>query len=233
MRVLVGCPTYEGYGYCLDEYAAAVKMLTFKDIDVVLVDNSQGDDYADKIKTFGVKVLRSPHMNDVRERIVVARNKLRDYFLQGDYEYFLSLEQDVIPPPDVLERLMRHKQLVVSGVYYKEFVTTYTHQGKALKTVKKIFPLVYTSSPGFEASGKMHMCSVKDVDGDKFFKIRGAGLGCLLIHRRVVEKIIFHGGDDAGTYDDICLSNDLYDLKIPMYVDTSVKCKHMLSQKKR
>ena len=35
-RVLVGCPTYEGYDYCLADYAQGIKSLTYKDYGAVL-----------------------------------------------------------------------------------------------------------------------------------------------------------------------------------------------------
>ena len=51
-RVLVGCPTYEGYKYCLKDYINGVKSLTYPDYDVLIADNSKGNDYAHEIKLF-------------------------------------------------------------------------------------------------------------------------------------------------------------------------------------
>src|SRR3989344_1313055 len=35
----------------------------------------------------------------------------------NDYDYFFSLEQDVIPGKDVLKKLISHNKEVVSGIY--------------------------------------------------------------------------------------------------------------------
>ena len=230
-KVLVGCPTADAYAYCLDEYAKRVNELSYKNYDVLIVDNSKDDKYMEQIKRHGFNVLKGPCLDDVRERVIYSRNMIRDYFLKNGYDYFLSLEQDVIPPKDVIERLIRHKKEAVSGVYYKHFHITYKYKGKPIKTSKKIMPLICTLLPGMEGTDKAHLCSTKDVEGDRFFQIRGAGLGCLLMHRSILEKIKFRTDIERGTFDDLCLSNDLYHNKIPMYVDTSVKCKHMITKK--
>ena len=230
-KVLIGCPTFEDYAYCLDEYAQGIKNLTYKESDVLIADNSKGGNYKKELEARGLPTIKAPHLPDVRERIINARNMIREYLLKSDYDYFLSLEQDVIPPKDTIERLLRHKKQVVSGVYYKKFHVTYTHKGKPIKTVEKIMPLIYNLLPGMKNDIKAQVCSVRDVDGDRFFQIRGAGLGCILIHRSVLEKITFRTDSNRGTFDDLCFSNDIYQLKVPMYVDTSVKCKHLVTKK--
>ena len=54
----------------------------------------------------------------MKERIVSSRNKLKEYFLKNDYDYLLSLEQDVVSPKDVIERLMKHDKDICSGLYF-------------------------------------------------------------------------------------------------------------------
>lgn len=230
-KVLIGCPTFEGYEYCLDEYAQGIKNLTYKNVDVLIADNSQGDNYKKELEARGLPTIKAPHLPDVRERIINARNMIREHILKNEYDYFLSLEQDVIPPKDVIERLIRYQKQVVSGVYYKKFHVTYTHHGKPIKTTEKIMPLICTILPGMENSERAHLCSSKEVEGDRFFQIRGAGLGCILIHRSILKEIKFRTDTDKGTFDDLCFSNDLYAKGIPMYVDTSVKCKHLITKK--
>ncbi len=230
-KVLVGCPTADAYAYCLEEYAARVKELTYPNYDVLIADNSKEDQYEKQLQASGLPVIRTPHLPDVRERVIHARNMIREVLLKNKYDYFLSLEQDVIPPQDVIERLLSHKKPVVSGVYYKEFVITYKVKDKPIKTTKQIMPLICTLLPGMEHSDRAHLCTPKEVDGDKFFRIRGAGLGCIIIHRSILEHIPFRSDADRGTFDDLCFSNDLYKKSIPMYVDTSVKCKHLIRKK--
>src|SRR3989344_8026379 len=120
-KILVGCPTYEGYNYCLKEYAEQANSLTYTNYDVTLADNSPGKDYAETIKKHGLGVIKGPYSDNVYKRIVESRNLLRQKAIDEDYDYFLSLEQDVIPPKDIIERLMKHGKDIVTGIYYKVY----------------------------------------------------------------------------------------------------------------
>src|SRR3989338_10139709 len=139
-KVLVGCPTSMHKKYCIEEYLAAAKALTYSNYDLILVDNTESDEYYDFLESKGVTVFKAPYYAETaRERIVVSRNMLRQYALENDYDYFFSLEQDVIPPVDVIEQLLSCKQPVVSGVYCKEY--SLTKEGKEIG--KTIMPLLY------------------------------------------------------------------------------------------
>ena len=35
-----------------------------------------------------------------------------------DYDYFLSLEQDVIPPKDIIEQMLKSEKKIITGVYF-------------------------------------------------------------------------------------------------------------------
>ena len=51
------------------------------------------------IDAMGLKVIRDKWQPKARDRLVSSRNKIREYALENGYDYFLSLEQDVIPEP--------------------------------------------------------------------------------------------------------------------------------------
>lgn len=123
MKVLVGCPTYSGKEYCLKEYIAGINSLLYKNFDVLLVDNSKDESFFKKLveisenweskKSQRLFLKRLPFASkEPRNAIVLSRNFLREYVLKNGYDYFLSLEADVIPPVDVIERLLsRGKKL--------------------------------------------------------------------------------------------------------------------------
>lgn len=214
-KVLVGCPTYDGKAYCLRQYAERVKILSYPDYDVLLVDNSENDDYSRQIGQYGLEVVRSPRSPDTKQTIANARNVLRTRAL--GYDYLLSLEQDVIPPIDVIERLIAHKKQVVSGVYTKKY--EYSRDGK---TLYRELPVLWARIPG----RPRHAAQV-----DKSFLLPPRlaeviifGLGCVLIHRSVLETIVFHVAGKG--FDDATFSNDLILQRIPAYADTGVICGH-------
>ena len=112
----MGCPTSDYKKYCLKEYVDSINNLTYTNYDILLVDNSEDSAYFDLIESFNVPVKRIRYEERARDRIVKSRNLLIKELING-YDYFLSLEQDVIPPKDVIERLLQHDKKVVAGVY--------------------------------------------------------------------------------------------------------------------
>ena len=117
-KVLVGCPTSNYKEYCLKEYAEAVKSLTYPNYNILLIDNSKDDIYLKKINGIGLPAKKGPWFEGALKRIITSRNILREEILEKGYDYLLSLEQDVISPKDIIERLLRHKKQVISAIYF-------------------------------------------------------------------------------------------------------------------
>lgn len=229
-KVLIGSPTAAPYAYCLPDWASRVKELSYPNKTAVLVDNSETIDYVKTIEKYGIQAIKDPEfVKDSRLRLPHSRNILREMVLKGDYEYFLSLEQDVIPPIDVIEKLIGHKKDIVSGVYYKYFNIDFKLDGKNVKTVKKLRPLLGGVIPGVQK--KMDFLSAEQVEQPQFIPIRFCGLGCVLIHRDVLEKVPFKAEITFQGHDDVWFSNDAAKAGFKLYADTSVKCKHMISGK--
>ena len=134
LKILVGCPTSNYQAYCLQEYAEAVKKLSYPNYNILLLDNSKDNIYSEKIHKYDLPLRKGMWFESARKRIVTSRNILRKIALTKDYDYFLSLEQDVIPPKDIIERLLSHKKDIVSGIYY-------TIKDKALR------PLIVVKHP--------------------------------------------------------------------------------------
>ena len=218
-KILVGCPTSEHKAYCLNKYADALKKLTYKNYDILLADNSEGDDYFKTIKEQGLPVIKSPYLPTARERIVHARNLLRQYALDHGYDYFFSLEQDVIPPNDILERLLQHGKTAIVGVYYMEY--TVKRQGKPVG--KKILPLLYTRKD----EEHLAQLTIEAMQPPQLLPIAAAGLGCILIHRSVLEHISFSYVPEKLVFDDIWFCKDLEKQHVQLYADTSLQCLHL------
>jgi len=216
-RVLVGCPTSDYKAYCLDQYIEAVKSLTYPNYDILMVDNSETDEYYKRIKKLGIPAARSGFEKKARDRIVLSRNMLREKAIKENYDYFLSLEQDVIPPRDIIEKLMSHKKDVVAGVYFlmnpyfdehklrTSIWTNYNPETKQMFRVKNEFVL----------SNKV------------LLDIHATGLGCILISRKALEKIKFRYDKKTEGFDDMFFCKDARDSGFKLYADTGVICKHL------
>ena len=217
-KVLVGCPTSDYKDYCLNKYAESVKNLSYDNYDILLVDNSKTNEYSEKIKKLGLKVIKDKYTESARERIVNSRNILREYAIKKDYGYLLSLEQDVIPPRDIIERLLRYNKKVIAGVYF----AVNFYQGK-----HQLLPLIWVDFD--EKNKKMFYVDKIRLWSNKLIKIATCGLGCILIHKDILKKFKFRFDSNYKEgFDDMFFCKDLRENKIEIYVDTSIKCKHLV-----
>jgi len=215
MKMLVGCPISNYKSYCFDKYISAVKDLSYKNYDVLLVDNSRTDTYFNfirkKINSIkNISIVRGKYFESVRERIVHSRNILREEALKN-YDYFLSLEQDVIPPRDIIERMLKHKKKIVSGIYFVTFEDN-------------LVPLLYKKVRGDEVR---HL-TFEEVKNDRLIEVDACGLGCVLIHKDVLKKVKFRYDKTKEPFDDIWFCIDAAKNGFKIYCDTSVKCVHMI-----
>lgn len=217
-RVLVGCPVSSHKEYCLELYANTVKNLTYTNYDILLVDNSTDDSYLRKIRSLGINAIKDQYQENARDRIVSSRNLLREYAIKNNYDYLLSLEQDVIPPLDIIERLLSHDKKVISGIYFARNIIN----GKA-----SLIPLAYVEIPSDDELPPMRPLNEYELFySQNLVKIVSCGLGCVLIHRDILKEIKFRY--DLNTFDDRWFCIDLFNKKIGLYCDVSVKCKHMI-----
>ena len=58
-KVLIGIVTYDNHRYCLNRFVEAINSQSFRDFDVLFIDNSE-EDYDKEIKKRGFKVIKDP-----------------------------------------------------------------------------------------------------------------------------------------------------------------------------
>ena len=212
-KILVGCPTSDYKEYCLEEYSKAVKSLTYKNYDILLVDNSKNENYIKKIRSFNLPVIKGPYFPGAKKRIIKSRNLLREKAIEGKYDYFLSLEQDIIPPKDIIERLLKAKKDIISAVYF-------------MPRDLELVPMIAIKEG--ESYGYIPF---NYVDKSKeIIRVDYTGLGSLLISRKVIEKIEFKTDAKPG-FDDWWFCKDAKKNNFKIYADTSIKCKHLLNNR--
>lgn len=220
-KILVGCPTSDYHDYCLKEYVENVKGLSYKGFDILLVDNSKDDVYFEKIKKAGLPVVKGPWFEGAMDRIISSRNILRQKVLDSGYDYFFSLEQDVMPPKDVIQRLLKHDKKIITGVYFSPKF----RQGKL-----KLTPLIWG---GYNKEKKlMHYLNTKFILGfNGLLKVCACGLGCVLIHKSVLEQVSFRYVKGEDGFDDVYFCIDARNKGFDIFTDASIKCQHLLKDR--
>jgi hypothetical protein len=247
-KVLVGCPVSDHHSYCTGDYLKAVTSLSYPNYDILLVDNSASEEFSKQLKAADVPFVRDCYeVIDVKDKIAASRNVLRKKVLEGSYDYFLSLEQDVIPPKDIIETLLQHKKPIVSGVYF----SYYPVLGK-----QRLFPVLYrwlTDKEQEEMKGKKDVLEkinpglYKDLEKNQFdfsivrvklkpedvvqprlLKVKQCGVGCVLLAKEVLEQVEFRIDHSTDGFDDATFCDDALEKGYDLYADTSVKCQHLL-----
>jgi hypothetical protein len=129
--VLVGCPTYDGLEPCLDEYLESYRALHWPSRKLILVDNSDGPEYArsitKKVEAVGGVVKHVAPSSDWEDTFYRSWGVIAQHAKWNGYKWVWSLEQDVIVPELALDTLLN-----VAGYVKAPFVThTYPyHAGK-------------------------------------------------------------------------------------------------------
>ncbi len=215
-KVLVACPTSEHKRYCLKQWIDGIKKFTYPNYDILLVDNSKGDAYLKEIQQLGVAVIKGPWFERARDRIIASRNMIREKVLSEGYDYFFSLEQDVIAPPHAIEQLLSNKKDIVCGA-----VT-------GLQDVNGVIvpaPMMYVQSK--VNSELLWFLDPKEIAKPQFIEIKACALGCVLIKADVLKDIKFRY---EGGFDDMIFCLDATTKGFKIYCDTSVTTEHHQKQ---
>lgn len=110
MKILVACPNHEVKEYAFQAWIDNVKALTYPDIDIFVVDNSPTVDfmnrYKDQVPMVHIDLPQGE--KEAGERISRSMEVIREHFLAGDYEYWMNIESDVIPPTNIIEFMLEH-----------------------------------------------------------------------------------------------------------------------------
>lgn len=101
-----------------------------------------------------------------------ARNTAVRAMLEQGYEWLMFVDDDVCLPHDTIPRLMAHGKDIVSGIYYRR--------------AQPIMPVMLRYKTPHEAEWIQSWSPP-----GALFEVDLVGAGCLLIHRRVFEKMPF------------------------------------------
>ena len=223
-RILLVSPISEYKDYVLHTWIPYIKSLQksynsgIVSLDIMLCDNSQNAAYHKQLaRKFKVPIMHvNPNFKNSRQFICESRNRLRDYFLRGEWNYMLDLECDIFAHPNFLTELIGHKKKIVSFPYMI---------GAASQTTPML-NMVDTShdSP----------CDSRNVSMEEMFLMAGKvvpvfnpGLGCTLIHRSIIENFQFRWDEEIMFHDDSFFAEDIYKAGIDWYCDFTHFLRHL------
>lgn len=117
MKILIGTPIHQIKDYAMEKWLQnAAKLQKKSPADLLLVDNSPGLEYVEKvkrylakyrIKNYKIEHLELPPQQDVYERVARCREIIRQQLLSSKYDAWFSWECDQLIPTNTLDELVR------------------------------------------------------------------------------------------------------------------------------
>jgi len=218
-KVLVFAPISEVKDYCMPQWLERISNLSYPNYHIFLMDNSEDRNffkkYADSYPQidyswYSPKGLRS------QDFITMCQEKGRQYAINGNFDYIMSIECDVFPPLNVIEELLQTKSDVASGIYNWGFGI----ERKPLLQVAEHF------DTHFESRNMDFDEAYSFLDG-KNKPVFNAGIGCALISSKVFRKLPFRSEPNSNAHSDSWFSMDCFLYNFSFVVNTNVICEHI------
>jgi hypothetical protein len=116
MKILLACPIIDKKQYCIYEWLDSVVALINNNVQVFLVDNSDDDKFVNTVKDYCHKIkldIKIIHLLGMKgkeghARIAESHKEIQKEIIIGNYDYWFSLECDVIVPSNTLDLLLKH-----------------------------------------------------------------------------------------------------------------------------
>lgn len=149
-----------------------------------------------------------------------SRNKLVKYALSIKADYIFWLDSDVIPPKDVIDRMLVHMENgheIVSGLYFRRSFP-YT-------------PVIYKSYKDGPERIEWEEYSHEDFPKEPLFKIAGCGFGCVMMKTEILFDLALNYRDFftpiKASGEDISFCYRANELGHEIYCDQTIECKHV------
>lgn len=244
-RILIAAPIYNGMDYIIDEFIQHILEIDYDNFDVLLVDNSDEDDFFNTLKQKYPKIkiiqLKSDENEKALNKIVKSRNKYLNYALENNYDYVLSLDADVLVPKNILKELLKQDKDVISGMYFNYFnidkqlkLRPVAWKGITKEEFEDMKRIVnFPSSIKSHEDLRRHLTK-EEWESGNVEEVNICSAGCMLIKRRVFEKVRYGLLDvpcGMHTSDDIYFLQKAREQEFKVYCHTGLRCRHEIKGK--
>jgi cellulose synthase/poly-beta-1,6-N-acetylglucosamine synthase-like glycosyltransferase len=232
--VLIGCPI-QNRSSCVDDYLEHIYNLDYPKEDIILAFfvNNSTDETGEIIREFykehqkeyrqclyfeSDKILKGRQDNQMRMHgrdytlFTVVRNTFLKKILRYSWDYFYSVDSDVLVPPDSLKKLLSHGKDVCSALIYNGTKMGYKHYNSYISAGKDKYRVIYEDMVNSPTPIRV------DVTG-----------ACYLIKRKVLDAGVryrfFRMGEDGG----FCQS--AINKGFGLWCDPTIRPEHLLEGK--
>jgi len=222
-KVLIFTPTYDGKEYCRKEFIENINKINYPNKEFIMIDNSVTDDYYKLLLKEGINVHRVPRGANSREALAAAQNYARRYAINNNFDYVLSVESDLFPKKDIVQKLMSHWKPVIGALYYIGGFTT--PNGKELPKTPCVFITKNDGTGGTRIITEEEHKHLQEVGG--LHQVHGMGIGCTLFDINIIKNYSFWCDSRfTNKHSDVYYYMKLWNDKIPVYVNYDVTVEH-------
>lgn len=213
--VVICSPTSDLKDYCLDRWGAMVRSWGY---EVVMADNSLNHNHARTLRRQGLNTVVTKRHNMASKTLLESQQTLRQVVLGGPWQWMLILESDVFPKSNPVPDMLSLPADVVAQTYWHRW-----GDGDWWPCLQ-----VQDSAAGDGGYGMLTEFPIQQVGQvgpmsefrGQGWQIINAGLGCCLIHRKVLERVDFRRqGNNPHTYADGYFYKDVGAAGFRVYLD--------------
>ncbi len=223
MKVLVAMGTCSKFEYAEEPVIKSILSQTFKDFDLLIVDNS--DDLLYNIKLINkypqATIIHVKRPQYFRDAVGQVRKLIKDYAINNGYDYLFGLDADMLLEKDTLEKMISHKLGFVTAVI------GYMHDPKNRTTIYVRHPdkNKIGKLPGQPALAALLYSDMENLP--KIIEIISSGLACYMIKvSLLIGMDYFISHKEMAFLEDRVFCRDLA-VKAKLYCDTTITPKHL------
>ena len=216
--VLIGTVTSKRHDYVFDRFISSLKEIDYPNFEILVVVTDKDDDYYNQLKkTKGISVCKAQYRILKFSRLANAKNILRNVVLglmdSRSYDYLFHVDSDVIVPKDALTKLIFHKKKMVGAPVPIGDKKDPNRVPCVLKNFKR------------NMDGTINYYLMEEL-GDELIKVPGCGVGCLLIHRSVLQNVYFKNAKCLDWADDITFLAECHAKGYDSWCDPTIVVEH-------
>ena len=146
--------------------------------------------------------------------IHLARQEMLDIFLdETDCEWLMWIDDDVVPPMDAIDTLLKTGKQCISGLYHYKY--------------EPYSPVWYRHPVWSKRKGMMTYEQIWNPPSDEVIEIASSGLGCMIVHRDVLKKIEQPAFALTEKAEDHGFTRRVREAGFKIYGHSGVQCTHL------
>jgi hypothetical protein len=230
-KILVAMPTASAKDYCVEDFIDQIKNFTYPLYDIFIVDNSKDANHVELFWKNGIKAIHEPIKGDFREELARHQNIIREYFLNGNYDYLFMVESDVFTGEAIIDKLVGYAETYQAGAVTCTYEIMKGEPTLCLTTTSDLNNVrsekMLPRSMGYNEMGK-GCVSFKDFFKDPDANLTATGIGCTLFHREALLNTRFRVNLELNknAFSDTFIFTDIEKLGYQCFIDSDILCEH-------